>query len=111
MPGFVALPTNQVTCSHGGIGKPAPLSTRVFIMGQPVVPLSAVYAITGCSLAASGSSPPCATGRFSAGTTRVMVSAAGVLSPAVIVPALGQCVPTGQPLVAPPAGQMRVFAS
>jgi hypothetical protein len=111
MPGFVALPTNQVTCTHGGMGKPAPLSTRVFILGQPVVPLSAVYAIAGCSLAASGSSPPCATGVFSVGTTRVMVSAAGVLGPTVIVPASGLCAPTGQPLLAPPGGQTRVFAS
>ncbi|MEK4035907.1 hypothetical protein WOC76_19990 [Methylocystis sp. IM3] len=111
MPGFVALPANQVVCSHGGQGKPAPLSPRVFIMGQPVVPLVAKYTIAGCSLAASGSSPPCATGAFLSGASRVLVSVAGALSPVVIVPARGQCAPTGQPLIAPPAGQQRVFAS
>lgn len=111
MPGFIAVAANTVTCSHAGQGKPAPLSTRVFVMGQPVVPLTAVYMIAGCGLAASGASPPCVTGKFLAGTTRVMVSAAGVLAPAVIVPSTGQCVPTGQPLLALPAGQQRVFAS
>ena len=111
MPGFIALPVNQVLCSHGGTGKPTPVSPRVFILGQPVIPLTAIYSIAGCSLAASGSSPPCATGSFTAGTTRVMVAGASGLSPAVIVPSMGTCLPTGQPLVASPGGQQKVFAS
>jgi hypothetical protein len=111
MPGYVALPGTQVTCSHGGLGTPAPLSARVFILGQPVVPLAAKYVIAGCSLAASGSSPPCATGTFLAGSTRVMVSAAGVAGPAVIVPGTGQCVPTGQPLLATSPSQQKVVMS
>jgi hypothetical protein len=111
MPGFIATPANTVMCSHGGQGKATPIPVRVFVMGMPVVPLSAVYTIAGCGLAASGSSPPCATGKFLTGTTRVLVSAAGAPTPVVVVPNTGQCVPTGQPLVAPPAGQSRVFAS
>jgi hypothetical protein len=111
MPGFLAIVTNQVMCSHAGQAKPAPMPVRVFVMGQPVTPVSATYTVTGCSLAASGSSPPCATGTFTTGTTRVMVSAAGALSPIVIVPNSGLCVPTGQPLIAPPAGQQRVTGS
>ena len=110
MPGFVATIANQVMCSHAGQAKPTPLPVRVLIMNVPVVTLSSPYVIAGCSLSASGS-PPCATGTFTSGSTRVFTSIGAGLSPLVVVPNMGACVPTGQPLIATPAGQQRVIAS
>jgi hypothetical protein len=111
MPGFVATIANQVMCSHGGQAKPAPLPVRVFIMGIPVITLSSPYMIAGCGLAASGSSPPCATGTFMSGSTRVLASIGAGMVPLLLIPTTGTCVPTGQPLIPAPAGQQRVIAS
>jgi hypothetical protein len=117
MPGFVATIANQVFCAHfPGTGQLAPFPARVLVMGQPVVPLSAIYSIKGCNLpaATSGGSPACVAGVFTKGATRVLVFNNGGPSPPVLVPTTGQCTPpdgTPRPLIAPPAGQSRVFAS
>ncbi|HEY0299987.1 MAG TPA: hypothetical protein VGC36_01550 [Rhizomicrobium sp.] len=110
MPGFVATMLNQVMCAHGGQATPLPLPPRVFIMGVPVVTVTHQYAVVGCALAAVAS-PPCATGMFPIGSLRVFASSAGALAPLVVVPNSGPCLPTSQPLIAPPAGQQRVVAS
>jgi len=110
--GFVATLANQVTCAHGGTGQVPPFKARVFVMGQAVIPLSSIYTIKLCSLASSGSTPPCATGTFPKGATKVMVFNGPGPSPALVVPNQGTCMPTDQPrpLIAPPAGQARVSA-
>ncbi|HEV7778541.1 MAG TPA: hypothetical protein VGO76_16835 [Luteibacter sp.] len=110
MPGFVATMVSQVMCSHGGQAKPVPMPARVLVMGMPVVTLSHVYAIAGCALSASGT-PPCVTGFFPTGAMRVMASIGAGLSPLVVIPGMGTCQPTAQPLIPVPAGQQRVIAS
>jgi len=110
MPGFVATTLNQFMCSHGGKAVPTPLPVRVFIMGMPVLTLSSPHMVAGCALA-SVPSPPCVSGTFSVGSTRVMASVGAALVPLLVVPASGTCVPTGQPLLPLPAGQQRVMAS
>jgi hypothetical protein len=110
VPGFVATVANQVMCSHGGQAKPTPLPVRVFIMGVPVITLSSPYLIAGCGLAAVPS-PPCVTGMFTSGSTRVLASIGAGMVPLLVIPNMGTCVPTGQPLIPMPAGQQRVIAS
>jgi hypothetical protein len=113
MPGFIATLPNQVVCGHGGTGQLAPFPAKVYVMGQPVVPLSAVYTIKFCSLASSATVPPCVTGTFTKGALKVLVANGPGQSPALIVPAMGTCMPQDQPrpLIAPPAGQMQVAAT
>lgn len=113
MSGFLATIANQVICAHGGTGQLMPFPAKVFVVGQPVVPLSAVYMIKLCSLASSGTVPPCVSGTFTTGALKVMVANGPGQSPALIVPNTGQCMPQDQPrpLVAPPAGQTRAAAS
>lgn len=111
MPGFVLTVANQVLCSHGGQAKPKPIPPpldRVKIMGMSVVTLTTIYVVGGCGLAAAGS-PPCATGSFTMGAMRVK----SLGSPIVILPPMpdSKCIPTGNPLLPTPAGQMRVQAS
>jgi hypothetical protein len=110
MPGFVATVANQVMCSHGGQGKPIPPVSRVYINMQPVITLGHTYVIAACGLTGSPN-PPCANGRFTVGATRVMAMAPGSIFPVLVVPGTGLCVPTGQPLIAAPMGQARVFAT
>jgi hypothetical protein len=111
MPGFVVTVANLVMCSHAGKATPMPLPVRAFIMGVPVVTLSNPYMIVGCALAAVPS-PPCVSGSFPVGSTRVFASIGAGLSPLLVIPTSpGTCVPTGQPLIPAPAGQQRVFAS
>jgi len=113
MASFLATIANQVICGHGGTGQLAPFPAKVFVMGQAVVPLSAVYPIKLCSLATSGTVPPCVTGTFATGAMKVMVANGPGQSPALTVPNQGKCLPPDQPrpLIAPPAGQMRVAAT
>jgi hypothetical protein len=113
MPGFVLTVANQVFCSHSGQAKPKPIPPaldRVKIMGMSVVTLTTVYVVGGCGLpVAAPGSPPCATGSFTIGATRVK----SLGSPIVILPPIpdSKCIPTGTPLLPTPAGQMRVQAS
>jgi hypothetical protein len=78
---------------------------RVLLTGQPVVTLSSPYAITGCALTGT-SAPPCATGQWLVGATRVL--AGGV--PVAIMTGSSTCVPTGTPLM-PVSAQTRVLAT
>jgi len=110
MPGFVATVANLVMCSHAGKATPSPLPVRVFIMGVPVLTLSSPYAIAGCALATIPS-PPCVTGMFTSGSTRVLASIGAGMVPLLVTPNMGTCIPTGQPLIPMPAGQQRVIAS
>lgn len=94
-----------VLCSHAGPAQPTAPFPRVSVSGQAVVTLSCVWSIAGCSLA-STSTPPCVTGQFVAGATRVL--AGGV--PVATLSGSSTCVPTGTPLQ-PLAAQMRASAT
>lgn len=94
-----------VLCGHGGQAVPTSPFPRVTLGGQPVATLTTIYAIAGCGLSASGS-PPCVTGQWVSGATRVLAGGAPVAT------AMGSavCVPTGGPLL-PVVQQLRVLAT
>jgi hypothetical protein len=105
MPGPIVHLGAVVTCSHAGPAQPTAPVPRVLVGGQPVVTLSSPYVVTGCSLATT-STPPCVTGQWIAGATRVLVL--GV--PVVVQGGQSTCVPTGTPLL-PVTVQPRVVAT
>jgi hypothetical protein len=78
---------------------------RVLLSGQPAVTLSSPYAIAGCALTGTPN-PPCATGQWLVGATRVL--AGGV--PVASMTGSSTCVPTGTPLV-PVNAQLRVLVT
>lgn len=94
-----------VLCSHAGQATPLAPNPRVILSGQPVVTLASPYAVAGCALTGTGA-PPCATGQFIVGATRVMV--AGV--PVATMAGSSVCTPSGTPLL-PVVAQMRVMAT
>lgn len=94
-----------VMCSHAGQTMPVAPFPRVLLSGQPAVTLSSPYAIAGCALTGTGS-PPCATGQWLVGATRVL--AGGV--PIASMTGSSTCVPTGTPLV-PVNAQPRVLVT
>jgi uncharacterized Zn-binding protein involved in type VI secretion len=94
-----------VMCSHAGQATPVAPFPRVLLSGQPAVTLSSPYAIVGCALTGTGS-PPCATGQWLVGATRVL--AGGV--PVASMTGSSTCVPTGTPLV-PVNAQPRVLVT
>jgi hypothetical protein len=77
----------------------------VSLTGQPAVTLTSPYAVAGCALTGTPN-PPCVTGQWIVGATRVLAGGAPVATMA------GQsvCVPTGTPMV-PVAAQTRVLAT
>lgn len=105
MPGPILHLGATVTCTHAGPATPSAPNPRVLVSGQPIVTLSAPYVITGCALTGTPN-PPCATGQWTSGATRVL--AGGV--PVVIQTGSSTCVPTGAPML-PMAAQTRVVAS
>jgi hypothetical protein len=94
-----------VTCSHSGPATPASPFPRVLLTGQPVVTIASPYAVTGCALTGTGA-PPCATGQWATGATRVLAGG----QPVVTMAGASTCVPTGTPLV-PVSAQTRVIAT
>lgn len=110
MPGFVAMLTDNVVCSHAGQAKTPPMAARVMIKGTPVVVLLNQYVIAGCGLSTT-TTPPCVNGLFTSGSTKVFVMIGGVPSALVVIPKNGTCTPTGQPLIAAVPGQKQVTAS
>jgi hypothetical protein len=107
MPGFVLTSTSLITCTHQGKATPNMPSAKVTIMGMPVVTLAVPYAIAGCQLpTVTAGAPPCATGKFTAGATRVT----SLNMPLVIVGSTSTCAPTAQPMLIG-ATQTRVTAS
>jgi hypothetical protein len=111
MPGFIATILNPAMCIHGGQGKPMPPVCRVQVLMQPVVTASHTYLIAGCGLTGTGS-PFCASAKVLVGALRVKVQMAPGLppTPVAVAPGKGECIPTLNPLILPPAGQPRVFA-
>jgi hypothetical protein len=93
-----------VLCTHAGPATPVAPFPRVLLSGQPAVNLSSPYAITGCAL--TGSAPPCATGQWLTGATRVL--AGGV--PVATIAGSSTCIAPGTPLL-PVSFQPRVLAT
>lgn len=48
MPGFLLNTDSQVSCAHGGQGRPVLPIPRVKVMGNPVVAETTPYVISGC---------------------------------------------------------------
>lgn len=85
-----------MTCAHAGQAMPVAPDSRVLVSGQPVVPLTSIYNVIGCTLppppAANG---PCVTGQYITSATRVFAS--GV--PVLLLDSQALCTPTGTPLL------------
>ncbi len=94
-----------VLCTHGGQATPVSPFPRVTVSSQPVVALSCAYVIAGCALSGTPT-PPCVTGQFIAGATRVLVGGA----PAATMMGASTCIPTGTPML-PVVSQTRVLAT
>ncbi len=94
-----------VMCAHAGTAMPAAPFARVLLSGQPAVTLASPYLVAGCALSGSGA-PPCVTGQWIVGATRVLAGGAPLLTLA------GQsiCAPSGTPLL-PLVAQTRVLAT
>jgi uncharacterized Zn-binding protein involved in type VI secretion len=94
-----------VTCSHAGPAQPLSPFPRVLLSGQPAVTLASPYAVTGCALTGTPN-PPCVTGQWLTGATRVL--AGGV--PMATMAGSSTCIPTGTPLL-PMTAQTRVVVT
>jgi hypothetical protein len=107
MPGFILTFATPVYCSHAGLGTPQPPSSRVSIMGAPVVTLMHSYLIAGCGFpAATSGAPPCTTGKLTVGAMRVKSMGFPVaLLPDSAANSLG--LPNPTPLILAPAGLFR----
>lgn len=105
MPGPIVHLGATVMCMHGGQAQPTAPFPRVLVSGQPVTTLATPYVVAGCGLTGT-SNPPCATGQFVAGATRVLAGGA----PVVVQTGTAVCVPTGTGFVVA-ATQPRVVAT
>jgi hypothetical protein len=94
-----------VMCSHAGQATPVAPFPRVLLSGQPAVTLSSPYVIAGCALTGTPN-PPCATGQWLVGATRVLAGGAPVAS----MTGSSTCVPTGTRGV-PVSAQTRVLVT
>ncbi len=94
-----------VLCSHAGQATPLAPFPRVLLSGQPAVTLTSPYAIAACALTGTGA-PPCVTGQWVLGATRVVAGGA----PLVTMAGQSVCIPTGTPML-PVVLQTRVLAT
>ena len=94
-----------VLCAHAGQATPVAPFSRVTVSAQPVVTLTSPYAIVACGLTGTPT-PPCATGQFIAGATRVLAGGA----PVATMLSQSVCVPTGTPMM-PTVAQTRALAT
>jgi hypothetical protein len=94
-----------VLCSHAGQATPAAPFPRVMASGQPIVTLTSPWLIAGCALTGTPT-PPCVTGQFLMGATRVLAGGA----PVVTMVSQSTCVPTGTPML-PVMAQTRALAT
>jgi hypothetical protein len=94
MPGFLVHMNAIVTCSHVGVALPNSPNPRVTVSGQPIVTMTCPYTIVGCT-APSVLLPPCASGVFIAGATRVLSNG----SPVVVTASPSVCAPNLTPLL------------
>ena len=94
-----------VLCTHAGQATPLAPFPRVTLSGQPLVTIASPYAVAGCALTGTPT-PPCVTGQWLMGATRVL--AGGV--PVATLAGSSVCIPTGTPMLALMA-QTRVLAT
>ena len=94
-----------VLCTHAGQATPLAPFPRVTLSGQPLVTIASPYAVAGCALTGTPT-PPCVTGQWLLGATRVL--AGGV--PVATLAGSSVCIPTGTPMLALMA-QTRVLAT
>lgn len=104
MPGPIVHLGATVMCMHAGQALSTSPNPRVMVGGQPVVNIATMYTVAGCALATT-SSPPCLTGQWLVGATRVM---AGGL-PVAIQSGTSMCLPSSSPMM-PLVVQPRVVA-
>ena len=94
-----------VLCSHAGQATPLAPFPRVTLSGQPLVTMASPYAVAACALTGTPT-PPCVTGQWLVGATRVL--AGGV--PVATMTGSSTCIPTGTPML-PVVAQLRVLAT
>jgi uncharacterized Zn-binding protein involved in type VI secretion len=94
-----------VLCSHAGQATVVSPFPRAQLSGQPLVTLAGQYVVAGCALTGT-TTPPCVSGQWIAGATRVL--AGGV--PVATMMGQSVCVPTGTPML-PVVAQTRVLAT
>jgi len=105
MLGFLIQQGATVQCAHGGQAKPTMPSPAVSLSGVPAVTIAAPWTVTGCAGVPS-SVPPCTTGQWTVGTTRVTSFGQAL----VIVGGTGATTPAGIPPL-PVVTQTRVTAT
>ncbi len=103
MAGLLALGA-LVLCEHGGSAEPVIADPRVTVGGQPVVALSSLYLVSGCTNAPPPLLP-CVYGQFVTAAARVQVSG----QPVLLDTSQAMCVPTGTGLTVT-VNQVRVTA-
>ncbi len=94
-----------VLCTHAGQATPLAPFPRVMLSGQPTVTLASPYAIAACGLTGT-TAPPCVTGQWMLGATRVLAGG----TPVATMTGQSTCVPTGTPML-PVVAQTRVLAT
>ena len=94
-----------VLCTHAGQATPLAPFPRVTLSGQPLVTIASPYAVAGCALTGTPT-PPCVTGQWLMGATRVLAGGA----PVATLAGSSVCIPTGTPMLAVMA-QTRVLAT
>jgi hypothetical protein len=105
MPGPILHLGATVMCSHAGTALPTSPFPRVTVSGQPVVSLTTQYSIAGCALTGTPT-PPCVTGQFVVGATRVLAGG----TPVALQTGSSITTPTGSPML-PLVAQLRVIAT
>ena len=94
-----------VLCTHAGQATPLAPFPRVTVSGQPLVTIASPYAVAGCALTGTPT-PPCVTGQWLLGATRVLAGG----GPVATLSGSSVCIPTGTPMLALLA-QTRVLAT
>jgi hypothetical protein len=94
-----------VLCTHAGQATPLSPFPRVTLSGQPAVTLTSPYAVAGCALTGTPN-PPCVTGQWIVGATRVVAGGA----PLATMAGQSVCTPTGTRML-PVVAQTRVLAT
>jgi uncharacterized Zn-binding protein involved in type VI secretion len=95
MPGFLLHVGATVLCSHAGQAQPTAPNPRVLVSGQPIVTMTAPYAVAGCPFNISGTPSPCVTAQWVTGATRILSNGA----PALLIDSQAVCTPNGTPLM------------
>ena len=105
MPGLLIQQGATVICVHGGQALSTVASPSVSLEGMPATTIAAPWTVAGCA-GIPTSVPPCVTGQWTLGTTRVTSFG----QPLVIVGGTAISTPAGTPLL-PIVAQTRVTAT